>query len=41
VRQVARTAFAEQDLSEVLEYLSDHSESAADRFTAELAGRVL
>ena len=40
MRRVTKTALADQDHREILEYLSDHSERAAEAFTAELADSV-
>lgn len=40
MRRVTRTALAEQDYREIVEYLAEHHEPAADRFAAELADCV-
>jgi len=36
VRAVSQTPLAAQDVREIVDYLLEHSEPAADRFTAEL-----
>jgi toxin ParE1/3/4 len=40
VRRVIRTPAAGQDYRDILEYLADHSEQAAERFAEEVADRI-
>ena len=40
MRRVTKTALADQDHREILEYLSDRSERVAEEFTAELTRSV-
>ena len=40
MRRITRTALADQDFHDIVDYLSERSEPAADRFTAELADQL-